>query len=164
MLDFKVTVPFSCQCEFLLSSRSSLRKDKLSLAKFPSVGFYVYLSTIRLGQVDKPPFSWINSNEAKPWFTVNRKQKMCFLCDSLIFLKDSFHCLCSTRPPDDLFITLILLIFTYIFSLIFLTELFKSIMKVSFFINNWSTVRLTDGQLFFLQYYIWCAFGKFFRF
>lgn len=48
---------------------------------------------------------------------------MCFLCDSLIFLKDSFRCLCSTRPPDDLFITLNLL-FLY-FQLNFLSQQWK---------------------------------------
>lgn len=37
-------------------------------------------------------------------------------------------------------------------------------MKVSFSVNNWSTVRLTDGQVFYLLPYRWCAFGKFLDF
>lgn len=55
MLGFKVTGQFSCQCEFILSSRSSLWRTN-SLAKFPSVYLYVYLSCIRLDQVDRTPF------------------------------------------------------------------------------------------------------------
>lgn len=54
-------------------------EDKLSLAKFPSVYFYVYLSSIRLDQVDRTPFSWINSTEAKRQCTLTGEGNMCLL-------------------------------------------------------------------------------------
>lgn len=70
MLGFKVAGQFSCQCEFILSSHSSLWRTN-SLAKFPSAYFYVYLSSIRLDQVDGTPFP--EQIEERQCFNVGHK-------------------------------------------------------------------------------------------
>lgn len=100
-------------------------EDKLVLAKFLSVYFYVYLLTISLGQLDKTSFKWgkalIYTNEGR------------LLCDPSA--KDSDWSLSSAHPTDEWMIRFNFLFFILTFFLT-VTLSFKLLMKVFFFINT----------------------------
>lgn len=78
MLDFQGYGPIFVPVRIHIVQPLLSLEDKVPLAKFPSVYFYVYLSSIRLEQVDKKTLFLNKSKRSKAFIYTKRGRKYVF--------------------------------------------------------------------------------------